>query len=254
MAQPVIDMHTHLGRGDSYYGRQAIWDGTSFGADDMLALMDAEGIDRVVSFGSWWEGAGRRTRPVLEALERHPGRFVGFFWADPWDPHSRADFVSSVRDFGFKGLKLHPIRDSFQASHRVVDPLVEAAGELGVPITIHSNQPGSQPALIGQLARRHPDVTIIMAHMGSAAYQDALYVAEREPNIVLETSAQPWAHRILQGAVERIGVERIVFGSDAPLHHPRVELTKIEVAGLSPEHKARILGGNALRLLDLDQD
>jgi predicted TIM-barrel fold metal-dependent hydrolase len=159
--------------------------------------------------------------------------------------------MRAVREYGLKGLKLHPIIDSYQANHSMVFPLIEAAGELGVPVTIHSHQPGSQPALIGDLASRFPTVTIIMAHMGMAAYRDAIYVAQKERNVILETSAQPWTHRVVRVAAERIGIERIIFGSDAPLHHPKVELTKIEVAGLSPEEKAAVLGGNISRLLGL---
>jgi hypothetical protein len=188
---------------------------------------------------------------VLDAVQRYPDRFTGFFWANPWDPDSRTDFIHAVREYCLRGLKLHPIRDSFPANHSVVFPLMEAAAELEVPVTIHSHQPGSQPALIGQLAARFPQVTIIMAHMGMAAYQDAIYVAEKEPNVILETSAQPWTHRILRVAAARIGIQRIVFGSDTPLHHPKVELAKIDVAGLSAEHRALVLGGNMERLLGL---
>jgi predicted TIM-barrel fold metal-dependent hydrolase len=248
----VIDAHTHLGRGDEHYGKQALWDRrTHFLAGDMLRLMDEVGVDVVVAFGLGSPAFEDRVKPVIDAVQRYPERFVGFFWANPREPDSRIGFVRAVREYGLKGLKLHPIIDSYQANHSMVFPLIEAAGELGVPVTIHSHQPGSQPALIGDLASRFPTVTIVMAHMGMAAYRDAIYVAQKEGNVILETSAQPWTHRVVRVAAERIGIERIIFGSDAPLHHPKVELTKVEVAGLSPEEKAAVLGGNAARLLGL---
>ncbi|MGH2372289.1 MAG: amidohydrolase family protein [bacterium] len=250
----VIDAHTHLGRGDEHYGKQALWESkTAFLAPDMKSLMDEVGIDMAVAFGLGRPGHEDRVKPVIDAVQRFPERFVGFFWANPWEGNSRAEFVRAVREYGFAGLKLHPILDAYQANHSIVFPLIEAAGELGVPVTIHSHQPGSQPALIGDLAARFPRVTIIMAHMGMAAYRDAIYVAQKEPNIILETSAQPWTHRIIRVAAERVGIDRIIYGSDAPLHHPRVELTKIEVAGLSPEEKAKVLGGNVARLLGLER-
>jgi predicted TIM-barrel fold metal-dependent hydrolase len=250
----VIDAHIHLGRGDEHYGQQALWDRkTHFLAEDMLSLMDEVGIDKAVAFGLGRPVFEDRVKPVIDAVQRFPERFIGFFWANPHEPGGRAAFMRAVREYGLKGLKLHPIIDSYQANHGIVFPLIEAAGELGVPVTIHSHQPGSQPALIGDLASRFPRVTIIMAHMGMAAYRDAIYVAEKESNVILETSAQPWTHRIVRVAATRIGIDRIVYGSDAPLHHPKVELAKIEVAGLTDEEKRKILGGNMARLLGLGQ-
>jgi predicted TIM-barrel fold metal-dependent hydrolase len=250
----IIDAHMHLGRGDEHYGKQALWDQKAqFLADDMKSLLDQVGIDHAVVFGLGRATEEDRVRPVLDAVQRYPERFTGFFWANPWETGSRAAFVRAVREYGLRGLKLHPIIDSYQANHSVVFPLLEAAGELGVPVTIHSHQPGSQPALIGDLANRFPTVTVIMAHMGMAAYKDAIYVAQKEPNIILETSAQPWTHRIIRGAADKIGVHRIVYGSDAPLHHPKVELTKIEVAGLDPEQRALVLGGNIARIVGIAQ-
>jgi len=248
----VFDAHTHLGRGDEHYGAQALWDRkTHFLADDMIRLMDECGIDMVVAFGLGRPVFEDRIKPVIDAVQRYPERFVGFFWANPREAGSVAAFKKAVPEYGLKGLKLHPIIDSYQANHSMVFPLIEAAGELGVPVTIHSHQPGSQPALIGDLASRFPRVTIIMAHMGMAAYKDAMYVAQKEPNIILETSAQPWTHRIIRVAADKIGIDRVIYGSDAPLHHPRVELTKIEVAGLPAEDKAKVLGGNIARLLGI---
>jgi predicted TIM-barrel fold metal-dependent hydrolase len=246
----IFDAHTHLGRGDEHYGAQTLWDRkTHFLAGDMIRLMDECGIDMVVAFGLGRPVFEDRIQPVIEAVQRYPERFVGFFWGNPREAGSVAAFKKAVPEYGLKGLKLHPIIDSYQANHSMVFPLIEAAGELGVPVTIHSHQPGSQPALIGDLASRFPGVTIIMAHMGMAAYKDAIYVAQKEPNIVLETSAQPWTHRIVRGAADKIGIDRVIYGSDAPLHHPRVELTKIDVAGLTPDDKAKVLGGNIARLL-----
>lgn len=246
----VIDAHTHVGRGDEHYGQQALWDRkTHFLGEDMVRLLDEVGIERAVIFGLGRPGFEDRVKPVLDAVQRFPDRFIGFFWANPHEPDSRTAFLRTAREYGLRGLKLHPTIDSYQANHSMVFPLIEAAGELGVPVTIHSHQPGSQPALIGDLASRFPGVTIIMAHMGMAAYRDAIYVAQKEPNVILETSAQPWTHRIIRVAASRIGIDRIVYGSDAPLHHPRVELTKIEVAGLTEEEKAKVLGGNIARVL-----
>jgi predicted TIM-barrel fold metal-dependent hydrolase len=128
---------------------------------------------------------------------------------------------------------------------------MEEASRLRIPVQIHSHQPGSQPALIGDLADRFPDVTVVMAHMGMASYKDAIFVARKCPNVVLETSAQPWTHRICRTVMDTVGVTRLVFGSDAPLHHQEIELRKVQMASLSEEELRLVLGGNIARIVGI---
>ena len=48
--------------------------------------------------------------------------------------------------------------------------------------------------------------------------------------------------------VERVGPDRVLYGSDAPFHHPAVELAKVRVSGLPPDLADRVLGENGRRL------
>ena len=247
-----IDAHTHLGECDrNYFGVAGNWDFTSlFTGDDLVAFLDEGEVDGALCFplGTKYSDAGLPL--VIEAVQKHPERIRGFYWGNPHRSEAPDELEKCVREYGLSGLKLHPTSDSWMAGNPLADPLMARARDLGVPVTIHSHQPGSQPALIGELASRFPEVTVIMAHMGMHNYRDAMYVAAKEPNIVLETSVQPWAHRMARDVVDRIGVERLVWGSDAPLHNPRVEMTKIEVSALTDEEKAHVLCGNIMRILD----
>jgi predicted TIM-barrel fold metal-dependent hydrolase len=79
---------------------------------------------------------------------------------------------------------------------------------------------------------------------------EALDVAEQFPNIILETSAMPYPEKI-RTAVERIGAERVVFGSDGPVSSPALERQKVVIAALGEEAAALVMGGNAAALLGL---
>jgi predicted TIM-barrel fold metal-dependent hydrolase len=48
--------------------------------------------------------------------------------------------------------------------------------------------------------------------------------------------------------VERVGPDRVMFGSDIPFHHPQVEIDRVLLAGLSPELLERVLSTNARAL------
>jgi predicted TIM-barrel fold metal-dependent hydrolase len=77
---------------------------------------------------------------------------------------------------------------------------------------------------------------------------DAIAVARRHPNLVLETSAMPYPAKIAE-AVERLGPDRILYASDGPACSPRIEVEKVRLAGLDAAAERLVLGENAARLL-----
>ena len=97
----------------------------------------------------------------------------------------------------------------------------------------------------------YPEVRIVMLHMGHAHgvyIQAAINTAKRYDNIILETSGVSM-HSKIKEAVEKVGEERVVFGSDYPFHDYSVELQKVEVAGLTERQKELVLYANAKKLL-----
>ena len=55
-------------------------------------------------------------------------------------------------------------------------------------------------------------------------------------------------HSKIREAVERIGPDRVLCGSDTPFHHPAVGLAKVRVCGLSSDLTDRVLGENGRKL------
>jgi hypothetical protein len=96
-------------------------------------------------------------------------------------------------------------------------------------------------------------VNFIIAHLGSftdnwKAHQQVIYQLARYPNVYADTSGVRQFDYLVE-AVKTAGAGKILFGSDGPWLHPGVELHKIRLLGLPRDSEARILGGNALRLL-----
>src|SRR3954447_20517293 len=86
-----------------------------------------------------------------------------------------------------------------------------------------------------------------MGH-GNVVYINAsIDIAERRPNVYLETSGMPM-HTKIREAYERAGETRVLFGTDVPFHHPVVEIAKVRVSGLDDTGVERVLSRNG-RLL-----
>ena len=103
------------------------------------------------------------------------------------------------------------------------------------------------------MAEVYPDVTIIMLHMGHGHglyIRAAINTAKRYSNIVLETSGMPM-HTKIKEAMETVGENRVIYGSDIPFHHPSVELQRVKMAGLSEVQLRKLLHDNAIEKMGL---
>lgn len=241
----IVDAHCHLGP----YGRR-IWTATR-----LLADMDKYGVDRAVVFAT---GGHRPTDYskendwTLNAVRRHLDRLIGFARVNP---HYGSDAAAEVRravSLGMRGVKLHPTMEVFPANSPLVDPIMEAASRLRVPVLIHAgNPPYALPSQVADVACRFPDVKVIMGHMGGSGLAiDAVPSARRAENLLLETSGV--ARRLaIEEAVRTLGAHRIVFGSDWPYSHPAPEITKIRILEITEDERQKVLGGNMVELLKL---
>ena len=217
-----IDAHAHVG----YFGS---WCDVGLTAAQMAAAMREYSIEKsIISYPD--------NEVTRKALLEFPGLFSALAWLNPAEGETAvAELERLVGKHGFSGLKLHPLFNAYTANDAVVFPLMDAARKHDLPVFIHSGHPPfSLPWSIGQLAELYPDVRIVMVHMGhghGVYIQAALDTAKKYPNLFLENSGMPM-HTKIREAYEKVGADRIFWGSDAPFHHYAVEILRTEVSGL----------------------
>jgi predicted TIM-barrel fold metal-dependent hydrolase len=232
----IFDAHMHVGDFGPLFN-------VSLDRDGLAALMEEHDYEGGVVFAP----DNEYTRTVVETI---PGAYA-LVWSNPRLPGYLEEAERFLEHPKFLGIKLHPLIDGYHPNDASVHPLMELAGDRGLPVLIHSGHPiFTLPWSIEELAVNFPAVKVVLAHMGhgNVVYINAsIDIAERNPNVYLETSGMPM-HTKIREAVERVGVERVMYGSDVPLHHPAVEILKVRVSGLEPEPVERVLGANARRL------
>jgi hypothetical protein len=230
----IIDAHSHIGEFPMF--------GVGTDARGLVAGMREHDIDTGLVFHP--DNALVRTEIVA-----NPGLY-GLVWANPRDPNAAAETRRLLDEPGsrFRGVKLHPLLDGYHPDDPAVHPIVELLIERELPALIHCGHPiFTLPWSIEELARRYPEARLILGHMGHGNIiyiNGAIDVAERNPNVYLETSGMPM-HSKIKEAVDRVGPDRVLFGSDAPFHHHSVELARVRVSGLDPALTDRVLGENA---------
>jgi predicted TIM-barrel fold metal-dependent hydrolase len=153
-----------------------------------------------------------------------------------------------------RGVKLHPWLQGFSPLEAYVEPVARACAELGVPMIFHDGTPAySTPLQLGLLAERHPDLTVILGHSGLLdLWPEALAAAQRHDNVWLCLCGPPTSG--LRHLVDGVPHDRLLFGSDAgfgPDYQVRHRLEQLRSLGLPQPSLDAILGGNAVRLLEL---
>jgi len=233
----IFDAHMHVGDFGPMFR-------VSLDRDGLAAIIDEHGYEGCCVF----HPDNEYVRTVVESI---PEAYA-LVWGNPRVP----GYVEEVERFlehpKFLGLKLHPLIDGYHPNDPAVHPLMDLLLERGgLPVLIHSGHPiFTLPWSIEELAVAFPGVKVVMGHMGhgNVVYINAsIDIAARNPNVYLETSGMPMHTKITE-AVERVGIERVLYGSDAPFHHPAVEILRVRVSGLGEAELDRVLRANSIAL------
>lgn len=281
----IIDFHTHLFPESICSGRECFC--RSEPAFDMLYrspkarlvsstglldAMDENGVDQSVVFGFPWQDPEHfkmHNDFILETVQRHPDRLVGFGCFDPASREA-AEEAERCLDAGMAGIGELAFYQSGLDDECLAQlaPVMDICRERGRPILIHTNEPvghtypGKTPNTLSQIYRlvsRFPLNTIVLAHWGGGLFFFNLLrkeVKDRLKNVYFDTAASPFLYDpgIYRLGVQTIGAEKILFGSDYPLLAQRRYFTEMEAAGLSGPERERICGANAARLLNPKSD
>ena len=158
----------------------------------------------------------------------------------------------SSSEWGMRVLKIMPAIYQVHLTGPLAQTLMRVAQELGLVVNIHSGSEISHPLAIGALARRFPEVTVLMDHMGYREWtSDAIEAARDNPNLYLGTTIAAFEPTVIERAVRELGPERVVYGSNWPNCYSDLAVEAIRRQKLGAEAEALVLGGNLARILGI---
>lgn len=162
------------------------------------------------------------------AVARYPGKFVGFAAVDPRRPDYMDLLRHAVEELGLRGVKFGPIYNGVALSDPRMEPVYDYCVRHDLPLTMHMGTTFARnaPVDLGRaihvepVAMRHPDLKMILAHMGHPWFEDCIAVVRKQPNVYAEVSAlfyRPWQYyNILIACQEYKITDKIFFGTDFP--------------------------------------
>ena len=175
------------------------------------------------------------------------------------------DVVGQALDDGAQIFKVHVQVGAFS----VLDPQLTSAWETiakaGVPVVIHcgSGPHGGEftgPAPIFELVDRHPELVLVIAHMGMPEYDEFARLAKQAPNVFLDTTMvgtdyvqrefEPIPQRYLETLAEL--ADKVVLGTDFPTipYNYSHQIEALHNWGLGEQWMRNVLWHNPAKLLE----
>lgn len=235
-----------------------------------LAHMDWLGVDR--AFLVQGPMYGFHNRYVAGAVARWPERFLGFCIVDPSRGQEAADELADCRERGLRGLKIEwPGAQAMAPDISLVGAdewrIWRRAAELGMVLYLHLQR---GPDQVDQVRRIAGDLgmRIVIAHLGGApaegweqqvglASEENVYVGcSALPHATREDFPAPKAQELLKKAVDTVGADKIMWGSDYPstlksfTYGQTLDWVRKYCESLTADQRDAILGGTAEKVAE----
>jgi uncharacterized protein len=246
---PIADCHGHLGVHPDFPAYKP-------GAAEMIQVMNLLNIEllAITSTRACYTDCVEGNREVAEALKEYPRRFRGYVTVNPHLEDEAARELERWNGFHHPPLvKLHPYLHHSPVNGKAYRPIWDYANQTAAIVLVHTwdSDPDCSPLLLLDPAREFPRARILIGHCGVTwrGYMQALEVAEQTENTFLDITGSQSHRSILERMAERVGAERILFGSDMPYLEGAVSLGRVLTARISDAAKEAILRKNFLGLL-----
>ena len=227
-------------------------------------IMAEHGIGKSVLLPVGEEALAR----VPEMVRECPDKYIPFFWVNIDDlASSIEDLERAVEEWGCRGIKFQPLLQHFYPNEKRLYPVYEKCAELGLVVLFHTGAVAfpqefgiphltkyAHPMPIDEVAFDFPDLSII-AHLGGNYFYEALVLAEKHENILLDTAYLPFfckrmlpdvtPAQMIERAAEVLGPERILYACEG------LAPSAVMETDLSAQAKRQILGLNAAELFGL---
>ena len=240
----INDYHVHMGSSSS---------GEDYSVKALIASMDKFDIER--SGLSILNGplVAPLNDKVMEAVKEYPDRIVGYAYINPREADAIKEVNRCLSVPGMRGVKFHAWKHGyFPSNNGAIDRIIDAIEPYDVPILTHTGTaPMCLPQQWAEIAKRHPNVKFVFAHIGYLDYgYDCVACTKELPNVWVDTAGQEEI-QVIEKALKDLGPDRIIFGTDWPYKYPGSELVKFEPYNLSAEDRQKIFYDNAKKLWKL---
>lgn len=168
---------------------------------------------------------------TISFVQDAPDRRLGFLSVNPTEPGWQAEVERCVAA-GLVGIKLGANYQRFDPLGDPARELYSLAERLDLPILFHQGASPiaqaplrySHPLATDEVAMAHPELRIVLAHLGHPFTREAVATMRKHPHVYADVSGlvtRPWTlYEGLLFAHEWASTDKLLFGSDYPIYTP----------------------------------
>lgn len=164
----------------------------------------------------------------------------------------------ALADRGAQGFKIHPNMDGLAANHPAYRALFQVASQSNRFVILHTgafaaflyrNRNPADPREFEPLFVDYPTVRVCLAHMNRDEPEVVWQLMRRYEQLYCDTSWQP--PEIIRRAIEEVGAERVLLGSDWPLLHPQLQRNALDILRKATDPTAfeKVTNQNPMRFI-----
>ena len=215
--------------------------GGSFTADDMISVMDGNGVEKAVLLQGQFFGF--QNEYTAEAVKKYPNRLIGARSYDPFCAKAEDVKRRLFHELGFKAVKFEVSNGSgLMAYHlpidldgEVMNACYRHAADNGLTVVMDIGRPRNccwQVDALAAVVKKYPSVTFVICHLLAPQRTDVALLGGAlsklaRPNVYFdlaslasnqqpETYPYPTAVEHLETAKRVVGSDRLMFGTDMP--------------------------------------
>ena len=188
---------------------------------------------------------------VYSLSEKYPDRIIQIYWLDPRKPDFMTRLTNDFKKWHFRGIKLHQVCTPFKSDGIEINDIARFCEEKRLPLFVHlwSNR---ETVKLLNVTKKYLGTNFILLHL--IGLEDVVKQAEYMNNIYYEISPFSYIKETrLKYAIDNLGADRIVLGSDTPWDKDSLEnnIARIGRLNIDSTAKERILGSNIMDILKI---
>ncbi|WP_137921029.1 amidohydrolase family protein [Hydrogenophaga sp. 2FB] len=231
--------------------------------DLLLQEMDQAKVDCGVVVGRLAGTLGSvPNEDVQRIVQEHPNRFIGAASIDPTSRVGACQTIDNALAAGFKLINIEPgsYPIPMYADDRRLYPIYAHCEDRKVPVimmvggTAGPDLSYSDPIRTDRVLADFPNLKVVVAHGGWPWVTEILHIAFRRSNMYLSPdmyfSRMPgWEQYV--SAADTFLSDRMLYASSFPFCPVKDYKDWFETLPIKPENLAKVMGGNARKLLGI---